>query len=271
MRRRCGWRASSAGRVDAGKGDVGRRELLLQRVGVERAEHGGDLAVGLGAAFDALDIGGEIGIGGERGIAQDFFRQHAPFAVALDRDQDVDAVAALERAVGRDRGVGEAHALRRLAGFLLQQRHRHPIRHGVEHGNRKLGAFAGALPRDQSFEDRLLGIHAGADIDDGHADARRLRRAGDRGEARLRLDQHVVGLAHGVRPALAVAGDRAADQPRMLAAQFRDRESELCHRAGFQVLHEHVGAREHRRQQRLVLGLVRSSTTDSLPRLSQTK
>ena len=41
----------------------------------------------------------------------------------------------------------------------------------------------------------------------------------------------------------------------MLAAQFCDRKSEFCHRAGFQVLHEHVGAREHRGQQRLVLGL----------------
>ncbi len=40
----------------------------------------------------------------------------------------------------------------------------------------------------------------------------------------------------------------------MLAAQFRDRESELCHRAGFQVLHEHVGAREHGGKERLVLG-----------------
>src|SRR6202171_3484414 len=87
-------------RVDAGKGDVGGSEFLLQRVGIECAEHGGYLAVGLGTAFDALDIGGEIWIGGERGIAENFFRQHAPFAVALDRDENVEAVAALARAVG---------------------------------------------------------------------------------------------------------------------------------------------------------------------------
>ncbi len=40
----------------------------------------------------------------------------------------------------------------------------------------------------------------------------------------------------------------------MRAAQLRDGEAELRHRAGLEVLHEHVGAREHRREQRLVVG-----------------
>ena len=217
MRRRCGWCARSAGVVDAGEGDVGRGEFLLKRVGVERGEHGGDLAVGFGAALDAFDIGGEIRIGGERGIVQDLFRQHAPFAVALDRNQNVDAVAGLERAVGRDRDVGEADALRRRAGFLLQQRHRHPFGHGVEHRNRNLGALAAALARDQGLEDRLIGIQAGGDVDDRDADARRLRGAGDRREPDFGLDQQVVGLALRVGSALAEAGDRAADQPRIIA------------------------------------------------------
>ena len=53
--------AAEIGRtVDAREGDIGGGEFLLERIGVERREHGGDAAVGFGAAFDALDIGGEI-------------------------------------------------------------------------------------------------------------------------------------------------------------------------------------------------------------------
>ncbi len=148
-----------------------------------------------------------------------FFRQHAPLAVALDRDQDIDAVAALEHAIGRDRGVGEADALGRLAAFLLHQRHRHPVRHGVEQRDRQFGALAGAPAHDQRLEDRLVGVHAGADVAHRDADPRRLRRAaGDRGEPDLGLDQQIVGLALRVGAALAIARDRADDQPRMRRA-----------------------------------------------------
>ncbi len=41
----------------------------------------------------------------------------------------------------------------------------------------------------------------------------------------------------------------------MIAPQFLDGETELLDRAGFQILNEDVGAGDHRRQQRLVLGL----------------
>ena len=41
----------------------------------------------------------------------------------------------------------------------------------------------------------------------------------------------------------------------MLAPQPLDREAELRDRAGLEVLHEHVGLREHRGEQRLVVGL----------------
>ena len=41
----------------------------------------------------------------------------------------------------------------------------------------------------------------------------------------------------------------------MLAPQPFDREAELAHRAGLEVLHEHVGLREHGGEQRLVVGL----------------
>ena len=80
------------GVVDAGKGDVGGGELLRQRRNVGGAEHRLHARVGVGAALDARDIGGEGGIGGERAVAEHLRGQHAPFAVALDRDQNVGAV-----------------------------------------------------------------------------------------------------------------------------------------------------------------------------------
>ena len=99
-----------------------------------------DRGVGIGAVFQALRIGGEFRIGAERGIAQHLLGQHPPFAVVLDRDQDVGAVARLEHAVGRDGRMREADALERLAAFLIEQRHRHPFRHGVEHARREIAA-----------------------------------------------------------------------------------------------------------------------------------
>ena len=136
----------------------------------------------------------------------------------------------------------------------LQQRHGHPVGHGVEHRDRKLGTFAGARAPDQGFEDRLIGIQAGRDIDDGYPDARRLARAGDRGKTRFRLDQKIVGLARGVRTRLAETGNAATDESRKFASQLGDRKPELFDRAGFQILHEHIGAFEHGGQERPVGG-----------------
>src|SRR6516225_3186291 len=89
-------------RIDAGKGNVGGGELLLEQRCVQHAESLGDPAICLRAAFDALDIGGEIRIGGEHGITENSFGKHAPFAIVLDRDENGDAVAAAEGAVRRD-------------------------------------------------------------------------------------------------------------------------------------------------------------------------
>ena len=249
-------RAQQSGIVDAGEGDVGGFEFFHQRRGVVRGEHRGDLGVGFVAMRQPLRHGGEFWIAAERSVPQHLVRQHAPFAIVLDGDQDVGAVAGLECPVGRDGRMREPDALERIAVLFVEQRHRHPFRHGVEHGNRNIRALPDARTRDQSFQDCLVGIEASGDVDDRNADARRrLRAAGDRRHARLGLDQQVVGLALRVRPALAVTRDRAADQPRIVLAQARGREAELCQRAGLEVLHEHVGLRQHRLQQRLVVGL----------------
>src|SRR5262249_46980995 len=77
---------------------------------VERGELGSDFAVSLGAPLHALDVGGEGRIGGKRRIVKHLFRQHPPVAIVLDADEDIGAIAALERTVRRNRGVRETHA-----------------------------------------------------------------------------------------------------------------------------------------------------------------
>ena len=66
--------------------------------------------------------------------------------------------------------------------------------------------------------------------------------AGDRGQPALGLDQEVIGLAVRIGAVVAIAGDGAADQRRIILAQALQREAELVHRAGLEVLQQHVGA-----------------------------
>ena len=95
---------------------------------------------------------------------------------------------------------------------------------------------------DQRFEDRGMRGGAGGDVDDRHADARgAFRPAGDRGEAALGLDQQIIGLAMRVGAVVAIAGDGADDQRRIVLAQPLAGEAELVHRAGLEVLQQHVG------------------------------
>jgi hypothetical protein len=68
--------------------------------------------------------------------------------------------------------------------------------------------------------------------------------AGDRGEAALGLDQQVIGLAVGIGAGVAISGDRAHDQLRIVLAQPLAREAEFVHRAGLQILQQNVGARD---------------------------
>src|SRR5262245_50991364 len=72
------------------------------------------------------------------------------------------------------------HAFGLRAALVLDQRHRHPIGHGVEHGDGDRRAFPRALARKKRLEDRLVGVHAGGDVAHRDADARRrLGAAGD--------------------------------------------------------------------------------------------
>ncbi len=127
---------------------------------------------------------------------------HHPVAEAhvlplvLDGDEYRRAVAGREGAIGLNHRVAQARASDHVTRVVVtQQRHRHPVGHGPEHGQLDRPALAGALARIQGLENRRVGIQSRADVAGGHADAaRRLRRAGDGAQPALGLHQHVVGL-----------------------------------------------------------------------------
>ncbi len=259
--------------VDASERDVGGFQLSRQRRAIHRGERRRDLAIGFGPDFHAVRDRGKARIGGECRVAHHVFRQDAPLAVVLDRNQDVGAVPGLEHAVRRDRGMRQPQPLRRLTALVMQQRHRHPIRHRVEqrHGDRC--ALAGPAAPDDCLQHRLVGVHAGRDVGDRDADARRcVRRAGDRGEPALGLHQQVVGLAGCVwaRSRRSPRSTRrSASDSR--AATGRSRKPSLPIAPGFRFWMNTSALASSLSISALSSALVRSRTTDSLPRLSQTK
>ena len=56
-------------------------------------------AVGQGAVVDPLDIAAKPGIGGEIGVPEQILAELRPFALPLDRNQDLAAVSGREDAV----------------------------------------------------------------------------------------------------------------------------------------------------------------------------
>ena len=140
----------------------------------------------------------------------------------------------------------QAEPLRRPPALVLQQRHGQPVGHDVEHGDAQVRSLAAAAARDQRLQDRRVRGGAGRDVDHRDTDPRHPGPgAGQRRQAALGLHQQVVGLAMGQRPVVAVAGDGAADQARVLAAQPIDAQAHAGQRPGLEVLHEHVGAGDH--------------------------
>ncbi len=244
------------GVVHAGKGDVGLRQLPFEfgdGFGFERRR---DDAVHLRPVGDAGRVRRELGIDDHVRPLQHAAAQRCPLALVLDGDQDRQAFGTFEHAIGCNRGMDEAPPLRRLAVLGEQQRHGHPFHHAVEHGDTDVGTLARDAATDQGFQDRLVGMQPGADIDERHADARgRFGPAGDRREPAFRLDQEVIGLAAAVGALFAVTGDRAADETRVLGPEGRNAEAELVERTGLQVLQEHVGLRQHGFDESAVLGL----------------
>ena len=147
-----------------------------------------------GAVRDPPVIVAKARVFGEGSVAKDFGAETSPFPLVLDGDQNLLAVAGRKQAVRRHRGVGETHTLRRATAIIeMDQRHRHPFRGRVKQRYLDQRSLSGPLPRDQGLEYCGVSVESGRDVGHRRTDpARRLRRSGQRSEARFRLDQHVV-------------------------------------------------------------------------------
>ena len=125
-----------------------------------------------------------------------------PLALVLQAQHHRLAVAGGERAVGIDRRVRGAGARRRRRRRRRRSTADSSSTRPCSRASRRRCAQPWpVLPRcDQRRQDAAVGVHAGGDVGDRAAGLRRLvRRAGDRQEARLALDQQVVGLLVAVR------------------------------------------------------------------------
>ena len=129
------------------------------------------------------------------------------------------------------------------------EREAHPFDGGLEHRHVDQRAPSGDAALQQRRQHTAVGVHAGGDVRDGDPHLRHLlRRAGDRQEPRLALHHEVVGLHRLVRPAVAVAGDVADDQPRVHRLKLVGGQPHPGRGAGREVLHEHVGRRQQPQQ-----------------------
>src|SRR6185437_870979 len=116
----------------------------------------------------------EARVARELGAAEDLGTEALPFALVLDGDDERFPVGGGEGAIGRDRGVAEADPGGRLAAVVLvDQRYRHPFGRRVEERDGKLRALAAAAARQQSLEDRGIGVEPRRDVGDRDADASR--------------------------------------------------------------------------------------------------
>ena len=210
--------------VDGAEGDAGGLQQNDQRGVVVTATGSGHDGIERLAIGDPVVVRLEPGIGGERRLLQHGGAELAPLALVLDRDQQRPAVGALEHAVGRDRGMGEAESLRAPARRSRDGAAGTAMVSAVASNSES--AIAALSPRAlapiERFEDGGVGVEAADDIGERDADAAgRLGRAGHGGQAALGLDEQVVGLAVGIGAGVAIAADRAGDESRMAPAQLR--------------------------------------------------
>ena len=153
--------------------------------------------------------------------------------------------------VGHDARMAVAEAAAALAG------HQHVGGDVDQHGERGLVerdldllALAGALARVERRQDRVARQHAGADVDDGDAVLGRpaVRLAADAHQAGLGLQDEVVAGQRRLRPARAVAGDRAAHHARRVALEPGVVEAPFVERAELEIVDQHVGLGDQPRQ-----------------------
>jgi hypothetical protein len=230
--------------LDLRGGDAGRGQPGVQVRGRPPSRLGRHERVAFGPVPHSLDVGGEPGIIGGLGNAQDLGDQRAPATVVLHADQDL-AVAGRERVVGGNGAVAQPHPRRLAAGVHLGvERVPHPFDGGFEHGHLDGGALSGAPPAQQGGQDRLGAVHARRDVRRRDAGLDRgLGRARDRDEPGFGLDEHVVGLTLLHRAAQPEPGQAGHDQLRSARPQLPGLQPQPLGRPGREVLHEDIRLR----------------------------
>ncbi len=193
----------------------------------------------------------------EPGTPEHIAAEAQPLHLVLHADEHVPIGAAV-RPVRHDRGVAQARPHRSAAAVLLEIRgDGHPLGQAIEHRDVDPPALAIGVAEAERREHRRRGVEAGTDVGDGDADlGRGVRRPGHIGDAALRLDEQVVGLAIAIGAGRTVAGDPARDETRPARMQRVPAQAEPVHGARPEVVHEHVGAIEERVEDLTVAGRV---------------
>ena len=186
-------------------------------------------------------IVGQVGQADDRaGVAPEF--------VVAGRDRE-RLVGALETRIGRIARMGRAEAARRLAGAEIFARlQRRDAEERPEDRAVDMRALAGRSGPHHGREDHVSGVEPGREVADRHAalHGRALLLARHAHEAAHGLHGDVERALLGVRAGLAIAGDRAVDEPRIARLQLVVAEARADQRARPEVLDEHVRVLDQR-------------------------
>ena len=241
------------GRAQPGAGDAGLVQQGHHRVRRHGSERGLDDRRQLAVVGHPVRVGGEPLVGDQVRPAKHPLAEHGPLAVVLQAQEHLPAQVGAVRGDGRVPGAGAPDVLLAVDGVVVGLAH--PLAQGVQQGHLEAGSAAGALPLVQRGQHPAVGVHPGGDVGDRDARlARLVRGAGDRKQPGLALHQQVIGLLAGVGAVRPVAGDRAADQPRVPGAELVGAQAQPLGRAGREVLHEDVGPVQQGGQRRLAVG-----------------
>ena len=121
---------------------------------------------------DAVLVSSETRIGRQVAATEDVAK-HCPFALVLDRQDDV-AVGGTEHSVWRDGRMREPEPARLHSAIAARQvGNVHEFRHGVEQGHLQVRPPAGPLASQQRLKDRGESSLTSHDVANGNADAAR--------------------------------------------------------------------------------------------------
>ena len=234
--------AQAAAIIDEAKGNIGTTQLGRAFFARQCREHLADMAIHHGAIGDTFIIDAEAFTLRQLRLIQEMGAEAGPFTLILDRDQHIGAILGGEGAIGADGRMRHADARWVLTrAFILQQRHRHPIRHAIKQRHGYALALAGNAAINQRFQHRRIGMHAAGNIAGRNPHTPRAFRAASHvSQPGFCLHQQIIGLHGGVFAILTIARNIHGNQPRMPCAQFSRTKAGTRHGARCEVLDEDI-------------------------------